>query len=133
MRDETGNVVVEAFAQDSASGLVHKLDVPAGERARLAWRWKADALVTGGDVARREGDDFVARVYVTFRYSPERLSPFQRARFVDGTAVWRGDLLRKLTQAGGQHLRQLQIGGRGRCDSDWGAVASIHIGPGVGG
>lgn len=81
VRDEAGTVVVEAVAQDSASGLVHKLDLPAGERPRLSWRWKADALVAGGDVTRREGDDYVARVYVTFRYSPERLSPWQRLRY----------------------------------------------------
>jgi len=81
VRDEAGTVVVEAVAQDSASGLVHKLDVPAGERPRLAWRWKADALVTAGDVTRRDGDDYAARIYVTFSYSPERLSPWQRARY----------------------------------------------------
>lgn len=81
VRDEAGVVVVEAVAQDSASGLVHKLDVPASERPRLAWRWKADALVAGSDGTRRDGDDYVARVYVTFRYSPERLSPWQRARY----------------------------------------------------
>ncbi|MFO1396889.1 MAG: DUF3047 domain-containing protein [Burkholderiales bacterium] len=81
VRDEAGTVVVEAVAQDSASGLVHKLDVPAAERPRLAWRWKADGPVATGDVTRREGDDYVTRVYVTFRYSPERLSPWQRLRY----------------------------------------------------
>ncbi len=81
VRDEDGTVVVAAVAHDSASGLVHKVDAAASERPRLAWRWKADALVAGGDVTRREGDDYATRVYVTFRYSPERLSPWQRMRY----------------------------------------------------
>jgi hypothetical protein len=36
--------------------------------------------VQAGDVARREGDDYAARVYVTFRYPPERLPAWQRVR-----------------------------------------------------
>ncbi|MFO1412926.1 MAG: DUF3047 domain-containing protein [Burkholderiales bacterium] len=88
VRDEAGTVVVQAYAQDSASGLVHKLDVPAADRPRLAWRWKAAQVVADGDVTRRDGDDYPTRVYVTFRYTPERLSGWQRLRYAALRALY---------------------------------------------
>lgn len=88
VRDDDGVVVVKAVADRAASGLVHALDVDAALRPRLAWRWKADALVEGGDLARRDGDDYAARVYVTFRYAPERLSAWQRLRYAALRAIY---------------------------------------------
>ena len=44
----------------------------------LRWRWKAERLPDGGDTRTKAGDDAAARVYVTFRYSPERLPWPQR-------------------------------------------------------
>ncbi|MEO8506635.1 MAG: DUF3047 domain-containing protein [Betaproteobacteria bacterium] len=81
VRDGDGTVVVRALADRSASGLIRKVDLPTDERPLLAWRWKVDRLLTRGDVRRKEGDDYPARVYVSFRYSPERLSFAQRIRW----------------------------------------------------
>jgi len=81
VRDAEAGVVVEARANGSASGLLRKLDAPAGERPLLAWRWKVERLIERGDVTRQEGDDYPARIYVTFRYAPERLSLAQRIRY----------------------------------------------------
>lgn len=74
-------VVVRADAQDSASGLVHRLDGTLAERPRLAWRWKVADVIDAGDPTRREGDDYAARVYVTFRYDPARVSATDRMRY----------------------------------------------------
>jgi hypothetical protein len=73
--------VVRADADASASGLVHRLDGPLAARPVLAWRWKIADVVAGGDPRRKDGDDYAARVYVTFRYDPARLSAFDRARY----------------------------------------------------
>ena len=81
VRDGKAGVVVRAEADASASGLSHKLDLPAVEWTRLSWRWKVERAITGSDVTRREGDDYPARIYVSFRYSPERLSPRERLRY----------------------------------------------------
>lgn len=74
-------VVLRADADASASGLVHRLDGAAAERPLLAWRWKIADVVAAGDPRRKDGDDYAARVYVTFRYDPARLSAVERAKY----------------------------------------------------
>jgi len=76
--DADRGTTVEASADASASGLVRKLDVDAKAWPLLSWSWKVERPVTKGDVTRKSGDDYAARVYVTFRVPPERLSPFER-------------------------------------------------------
>ena len=88
VRDADAGVVVKAEALRSASGLVYPLAVNAEERPFLRWRWKAMNLVEGGDVRRREGDDYPVRIYVSFRYSPERLSLVERARFAAARVLY---------------------------------------------
>lgn len=72
---------MRAEARASASGLIDRLDLPAAEWPRLSWRWKVDKAIVNGDVTRREGDDYPARVYVSFRYAPERVSPLVRLEY----------------------------------------------------
>jgi hypothetical protein len=88
VRDADAGVVVKAEAAGSASGLVHLLAVNADERPLLRWRWKAMNLVEGGDVRRKEGDDYPVRIYVSFKYSPERLSLIERARYVAARVLY---------------------------------------------
>lgn len=88
VRDAERGVVVRARAKASASGLIHPLALPAGERPLLTWRWKADSLIAGGDVHRKEGDDYPVRIYVSFRYSPERLSFLDRARYTAARIIY---------------------------------------------
>jgi len=88
VRDAERGVVVRAQAQASASGLIHPLALPAVERPLLTWQWKADNLIAGGDVRRKEGDDYPVRIYVSFRYSPERLSFIDRARYTAARIIY---------------------------------------------
>lgn len=81
VRDADGTVVLEARADGSASGLVRKLDLTAEARPILEWRWKAERLIARGDVTRKDGDDYPVRIYVSFRYSPERLTFAERVRY----------------------------------------------------
>jgi hypothetical protein len=81
--------VVRADATASASGLVRRVDADPRTWPVLRWRWKADRLVERGDVATKAGDDYPARVYVSFAYDPSRVSLLERAwyavaRFVYG-------------------------------------------------
>ena len=76
-----GTVVVRARADDSASGLVRRVRVNLAEYPVLAWRWKVDGVIARGDVTRRDGDDYPARIYVTFDYPPSRLSFGDRVKY----------------------------------------------------
>lgn len=81
VRDDEAGIVVRAEANAAASGLLRKLDVPVHDWPLLTWRWKADNLIAKGDVTRKEGDDYPARIYVAFRYSPERLGFADRLKY----------------------------------------------------
>ena len=73
--------VVMATSKASASALVRKIVVDAGAFPMLRWQWKIDNLIARSDVTRREGDDYPARIYVSFRYDPARASFVDRARY----------------------------------------------------
>jgi len=45
----------------------------------LRWGWKGERLPPGADTTQRATDDAIARIYVTFRHPPERLTAAQRA------------------------------------------------------
>jgi hypothetical protein len=71
---EAGTLVVAARADASASGWVHRTDVAATDARMLRWRWKAEELPAQADTRTKAGDDSAARIYVAFRYAPERLA-----------------------------------------------------------
>jgi hypothetical protein len=73
--------VMRATSDASASALVRHLDVDPRERPILRWEWKVDNLIRNADVSRREGDDYPARIYVSFKYDPSRVSLLERAGY----------------------------------------------------
>ncbi len=76
-----GSVVVRAEASRSASGLVRRIRIDPAATPTLVWRWKVDGVIDGGDVSRRDGDDYPARLYVTFDYPVSRLSAGDRFKY----------------------------------------------------
>lgn len=89
--DEAGVTVLRADADRSMSGLSVAVDPPSEARGwRLRWRWKVAGPVAGGDPRHRGGDDYAARVYVTFDHPPDQLPLALRARLaVVATATGR--------------------------------------------
>jgi len=78
--DEGGRTVLRADSRASASGLVRKMDVDPKDYPLLFWKWKVKRLIAEGDVTRKSGDDYPARIYVTFSEDPDDLTFFQRTR-----------------------------------------------------
>lgn len=78
--EDGGAVVARIRAEGAATSLVHPLAADGSATPVLRWRWKVDRVVERADLARREGDDFAARVYVTFAVPEEALSLWERAR-----------------------------------------------------
>jgi hypothetical protein len=74
-------VVVKAESQASASGLIREIKIDSKEYPVLQWRWKVRNILTKGDVRRKEGDDYPARIYVTFEYDPKKLSFLDRTKY----------------------------------------------------
>lgn len=72
-------VVVRAEANASASGLVRALAVDPREFPLLEWRWRVERVLERSDPRRRDGDDYPARLYVTFAADPAERSLVDRA------------------------------------------------------
>ncbi|MGB1952241.1 MAG: DUF3047 domain-containing protein [Marinobacter sp.] len=78
--EENGTQVIEASTDNSASGLIARLDLEPGESLMLKWRWKVSNVFDRGDARKKSGDDYPARIYVAFEFEPEKASWFERAK-----------------------------------------------------
>jgi hypothetical protein len=73
--------VVKASANASASGLIRKIKIDPKEYPIVQWRWKVSNLLQKGDVTRKEGDDYPARIYIAFEYDPKKIGFFEKAKY----------------------------------------------------
>jgi len=78
---DNDTVVIKAVAEASASGLTREIKINPKEYPIVQWRWKVSNILKKGDVYRKEGDDYPARIYITFEYDPSKLSFFEKAKY----------------------------------------------------
>lgn len=71
--------VIEATSDASASGLIHVTDIDLTRRPILRWRWKIDSVLEKGNALRKDGDDYAARIYLTFEPGTKDFSLWERA------------------------------------------------------
>lgn len=83
----TSSAAIRAVADKSASGLIFRREGPVAETPVLRWRWMVAGAVAGGDERRKSGDDYAARVYVTFHYDPKRVGLMTRLKYAAIKAV----------------------------------------------
>jgi hypothetical protein len=80
VKDEE-TVVIKAVANASASGLVREIRINPDEYPVVQWRWKVSNLLKKADVHKKEGDDYPARIYITFEYDFSKLSFFEKVKY----------------------------------------------------
>jgi hypothetical protein len=85
------SVVVKAMSDASASGLTKEVRVDPKDYPIIRWRWKVDNLLRRSDVNRKNGDDYPARIYVTFEYDPEKIGLSKKLIYKAGRAIF-GDI-----------------------------------------
>lgn len=90
LRQWDGVNAVEARAEASMALLARRIDIDLQQTPVLCWRWRVEATVRGADLRSKAGDDYAARVYVTFRLPPEALSFGLRTKLALARSV-RGD------------------------------------------
>jgi hypothetical protein len=78
---EGERAVVKAVAQASASGLTREIRIDPKTYPIVQWQWKVENILNKGDVRRKEGDDYPARLYITFEYDPGKLSFFEKVEY----------------------------------------------------
>ena len=84
-------VVVKAVSQASASGLTKEVRIDPKEYPVVRWRWKIDNVLQRSNVVLKEGDDFPARLYITFEYDPDKVSFGKKLKFKAGQVLF-GDI-----------------------------------------
>lgn len=80
VKDE-GTVVVKAVSDASASGLICKIRIDPEHYPTIQWRWKTENIYQNGDVTQKSGDDYPARIYITFEYDPQNISFLEKTKF----------------------------------------------------
>jgi hypothetical protein len=79
---------VKAISNGSASGLTKPLDLDLKAYPILEWRWKVGNLISKSDPKSKAGDDYPARIYITFKYDPDRVSTWQRTKYGLAKAIY---------------------------------------------
>lgn len=72
---------VHALSSASASAFVYRFAKGSPAAGVLRWSWKVAAPLDHPGERVRSGDDFAARVYVTFRYDPEKAGLAMRSKY----------------------------------------------------
>ena len=57
----------------------------------MRWRWRIENVLRKSDVRRKDGDDYPARLYITFAYEPDRVSFGRKLKYKAGQALF-GDI-----------------------------------------
>jgi hypothetical protein len=92
LRKWDGVVAIEARAKKSMALLGRTAAVDLKKTPILCWQWRIDAPVASADMTRKSGDDYAARVYLTFSVQPDQLgfatrSKLRLARSIYGSQV----------------------------------------------
>ena len=79
---------VKAVSEASASGLTREIKINLKEYPVVQWRWKVANVLKKGDVTKKEGDDYPARIYITFEYDSSKVGFFQKAKYETVKALY---------------------------------------------
>ncbi len=84
-------IVVKATSDASASGLTKEVKIDPKEFPVVRWHWKVENLLKNSDATRKDGDDYPARLYITFEYEPEKVSFGKKLKYKAGQVLF-GDI-----------------------------------------
>ena len=92
LRKWDGVVAIEAKAKKSMALLARSVAVNLKKTPILCWQWRIDAPVASAEMTRKSGDDYAARVYLTFAVPPDQLgfgtrTKLRLARSIYGSQV----------------------------------------------
>ena len=74
---DEGRTVLQVRSEGAFGGAAIRVQLPAPV---LSWRWKVDRVLETARLGKREGDDYAARVYVSFEIPMDQLTFGERMR-----------------------------------------------------
>jgi hypothetical protein len=79
-KEGSKNILV-AEANASASGLIYNKSFNINKTPIIKWRWKVSNIFQAGDEKKKSGDDYPLRIYVVFKYDPEKAGAWEKAQY----------------------------------------------------
>ena len=89
---EDGVTVLHVHSEAAVGSAAFRLEADPRAQGRLTWRWKIDHPLAAAHFGTKQGDDFAARVYVSFDVPAETLSFTDRAKMKIAKLVYGADL-----------------------------------------
>jgi hypothetical protein len=80
IKEQDGSCL-KAESDSSASGIIYRQEFNVYDYPKIRWRWKIDNIYNKGDAGKKSGDDYPIRVYIIFKYDPEKASFVQKIRY----------------------------------------------------
>jgi hypothetical protein len=80
-RESDGASIIVASSDNSISTVTTPLTADPAIFQFVEWEWKIESVLLYGDMTKKDGDDFAARVYVTFDYDPSNLGFGERIKY----------------------------------------------------
>ena len=68
-------------ADNSASGILYTRSFNIYNTPVITWKWKISNIYKAGDEKKKSGDDYPLRIYVVFKYNPQKAGVFERAQY----------------------------------------------------
>jgi len=78
---DSGQTVVKAVCDGSSSGLIRHVRIDPQKYPIIEWRWKITNVFKKGNVTQKAGDDYPARLYITFEFDSETAGLMERAKY----------------------------------------------------
>ena len=72
---------LKAESNASASAVLSKKEFNIYQYSRMRWRWKVENVYRKGDAKTKSGDDYSLRIYIVFKYDPEKAGFLERFRY----------------------------------------------------
>jgi hypothetical protein len=72
---------LRAESNASASGIIYKNEFSVYEYSRVTWQWKIEHVYKRGDAKTKAGDDYPIRIYIVFKYDPEKAGFFENLKY----------------------------------------------------
>ena len=79
--EDHGTVVLKAVSRAAASGLTRAVSIDPKQYPVVQWRWKVENVLKNGNVMEKDGDDYPARLYITFAYDSSKAGFFERTQY----------------------------------------------------
>lgn len=78
---DNGKNILQCESNASASGLILKKTFNIYKYSKLKWKWKISNIYNNADPRKKSGDDFPVRIYIIFKYNPEKATLYEKTKY----------------------------------------------------